>query len=151
MRISRSPQDAAKHKLTIVLGSDRVRALFYTDNHGTIDGARMRGYSSVSIASLAIPGDQLQLDLFTIPSDKFRFVYGQARASLPVGSDGLRFSLSASRGDQFQRMAGPNQHGTSRQFIADIAYPFAKSRAFSAVRARIAKRLEERRKTRAAH
>ena len=93
----------------------------------------MRGYSSVSIASLAIPGDQLQLDLFTIPSDKFRFGYGQARASLPVGSDGLRFSLSASRGDQFQRMAGPNQRGTSRQFIADIAYPFAKSRAFSAV------------------
>ncbi len=34
--------------------------------------------------------------------------------------------------DQYQRIAGPNQHGTSRQFIADIAYPFAKSRAFSA-------------------
>lgn len=133
VRISRSPQDPARHRLTIVLGSDRVRSLLYTDNHGTIDGARIRGYSSVSIASLAVPGDQLQLDLFTIPSDKFRFLYGQTRAALPIGSDGLRVSLTASRGDQYQRLAGPNQHGTSRQFIADIAYPFAKSRAFSAV------------------
>ncbi|NUS99516.1 MAG: ShlB/FhaC/HecB family hemolysin secretion/activation protein [Sphingomonas sp.] len=132
VQISRSPRDSTRHKLTLILKSDRVRGFGYMDNRGTIDGARMRGYSSVSLASLAEPGDQLQLDLFTIPSDNFRFFYGQAKATIPIGPDGLRFSLSASRGDQFQRLPGPNQHGKSRQMIADLAFPFAKSRVFSA-------------------
>ena len=131
--LSRSRGDPARHQLTIVLGENRVRGLLYSDNRGTIQGARVRGYSSVSVASVAIPGDQLQLDAFTIPSDKFRFFYGQAKASVPLGSNGLRLAASASLGDQFQKMPGPDQHGRSRQLIADLAYPIVKSRAFSLV------------------
>ena len=130
-KISRSPADPARHELTIVLGSDPARALVYTDNRGTIDGARLRGYSSLSLASLVVPGDQLQLDLFAIPSRNFRFIYGQAKVSLPIGSDGLRLFAAHSRGAQFQQLDGPNQHGTSRQSTAEILYPFVKSRAFS--------------------
>ena len=132
-QLSRTPGDPTRHQLTVVLSGNRVRGLLYTDNRGTIEGARVRGYASVSIASVAVPGDQLQLDAFTIPSDNFRFFYGQAKATVPLGPNGLRFAASVSLGDQFQKLSGPNQRGRSRQFIADLAYPFAKSRAFSLV------------------
>jgi hemolysin activation/secretion protein len=93
----------------------------------------MRAYSTASLFSLAVPGDQLQLDLFSIPSDDFRFVHGQAKFSAPLNDDGLRVAVSASRGDSFRRFDGPNQRGKSRQLIADLAYPFVKSRVFSLV------------------
>lgn len=132
-RISRSPRDPARHQLTISLRSDRIRTLTYTDNRGTIGGARVRGYTSFNLASIAVPGDQLQVDLFTIPSDDFRYLYGQVKASIPLNSDGLRLSLAASRGDQFRRLSGADQRGDSRQLIADLAFPFAEGRAFSLV------------------
>ena len=132
-RLSRSPDDSSRYELTILLGADRVRGLAYSDNRGTIDGARMRGYGSMSIPSLVVPGDQLQLDLFAIPSDDFRFLYGQLKAGVPLGSDGLRFTASASRGDQRQALDGPDQHGKSRQFIAELSYPFVKSRLSSVI------------------
>lgn len=132
-RIGRSPGDPSRHELTITLGRDRARALVYADNRGTIEGARLRGYSSFSLPSLVIPGDQLQVDLFTIPSHKFRFFYGQVRASVPIGPDGLRFSVSASYSDQFQRVDGPNQRGASRLLVAELSYPLVESRAFSLV------------------
>jgi hemolysin activation/secretion protein len=130
-RITRNPGNPASHELTLTLQSDRFRALAYSDNRGTIGGARLRGYSSFSLSSLAVPGDQLQVDLFSIPSDDFRFFYGQVKASAPLNSDGLRISLSASRGNQFQRLAGPDQRGTSRQLTTELAYPFREGRALS--------------------
>ena len=133
VRLSRSPADPARHQMTIVIGADRARALAYSDNRGTIDGARLRGYTSFKLGSLAVPGDQLQVDLFAIPSDKFRFLYGLAKASLPLNSDGLRLSAAISRGDQVRRLAGPDQKGRSRQLVAELGYPFVKSRAFSMV------------------
>jgi len=132
-RISRSPADPARHELTIFVGGDRVRGLAYSDNRGTIAGARVRGYSSFSIGSLAFPGDQAQLDLFTIPGDDFRYFYGQAKASVPLNADGLRFTAAASRGQQFQRIAGPDIHGKSRQLVAELSYPFAKARTLALV------------------
>ena len=131
VQISRSAVDPAEHVLTIVIGRDRVRGLVYSDNRGTVTDARMRAYSSFSLASLAIPGDQVQVDLFAIPYEKFRYAYGQVKGSVPIGPDGLRLTASASYGDQFQRVAGPNQHGMSRQLIGEISYPFVESRAFS--------------------
>ena len=132
-KLSRSPSDPARHQLTITLGRNRVRGLLYSDNHGTIDGARLRAYSSFNLSSLAVPGDQLQVDLFSIPSEDFRFFFGQAKGSIPLGSDGLRLAASASRASSFRELSGPDQYGKSRQLIADIAFPFAKSRALSIV------------------
>lgn len=130
-RISRSPKNPASHELTIRLRADRFRALAYSDNRGTIDGARLRAYSSFSMASLAAPGDQLQVDLFSIPSEDFRYLYGQVKLSEPLNSDGLRISLSASRGDQFQRFSVANQNGKSRQLTAELEYPFLQSRSLT--------------------
>ncbi len=131
VQISRSTNDPAEHLLTVVVGKDRFRGLAYADNRGTVTDARMRAYSSFSLASLAVPGDQLQVDLFAIPYEKFRYAYGQVKGSVPVGHDGLRIAASGSYGDQFQRVTGPNQNGMSRQLVGEISYPFIESRALS--------------------
>lgn len=133
VQISRSAQDPARHQLIIAIGGARYGALAYTDNRGTIEDARVRGYSSFSLASLAIPGDQLQIDLFTIPYRKFRYFYGQVKGSVPLNADGLRITASASYGDQFQNLPGPDQDGFSRQLIGELSYPLEKSRSFSLV------------------
>lgn len=133
VRISRSAQDPARHMLTIMVGADRFRALGYSDNRGTIEGARVRAYSSFNVASLFLPGDQLQADLFTIPYSKFRYAYGQVKGSVPLNSDGLRLSAAVSYGDQFQRISGPDQNGMSRQLTGEISYPIVESRAISLV------------------
>lgn len=131
VQISRSAEVPAQHLLTVVLAKDRFRALSYGDNRGTITNARLRSYSSFSLSSFAVPGDQLQVDLFVIPYRKFRYAYGQVRASMPIGADGLRIAASASYGDSFERLSGPNQDGMSRQLIGEVSFPFVKSRAFS--------------------
>ncbi|HEV2044897.1 MAG TPA: POTRA domain-containing protein [Sphingomicrobium sp.] len=131
VQISRSPEDPALHVLTVVMAKDRIRGLAYIDNRGTAPDARMRGYSSFSISSLLVPGDQLQADLFVIPYAKFRYAFGQVKGSVPIGSNGLRLSAAASSGDQFERLAGPNQNGVARQLVGDLSYPFVKSRALS--------------------
>lgn len=131
VQISRLATDPARHQLIIAISAARYGALAYTDNRGTIENARMRGYSSFNLASLAIPGDQLQIDLFTIPYRKFRYVYGQVKGSIPVNSDGLRVSGSASYGDQAHGLAGSNQDGFSRQLTGELSYPFETSRSFS--------------------
>ena len=130
-RISRSPQNPARHQLTLVLKAARYRAIAYTDNRGTIRGARLRGYASFNLASLAVPGDNVQLDLFTIPSSKFRFLYGQAKASVPLNDDGLRLSASASRGGQWKKLEGLDQNGKSRQFSAEVSRPLSMRRLLS--------------------
>ncbi len=133
VQISRLAPDPARHQLTIAIGAARYGALAYTDNRGTIENARIRGYTSFNLASLAIPGDQLQIDLFTIPYSKFRYAYGQVKGSIPLNSDGLRVSGSASYGDQAHGLAGTDQDGFSRQLTGELSYPFDTSRSFSLI------------------
>jgi hemolysin activation/secretion protein len=127
--LSRSPNDPQLHILTIVLGGSRVSGIVYSDNRGTIEGARARAYASIAAASVVTSGDQLQLDLFGIPSDKFRYWYGQLKASAPLDPNGLRFAASASEGDQFERILSQHQRGNSRQFAGELILPLSQSRA----------------------
>ena len=131
VRIGRSAVNTASHRLTISVGANRYRALTYVDNRGTVENARLRSFSSFNLASLVVPGDQLQVDLFAIPYSRFRYLYGQVKGSVPLNSEGLRLSASASFGDHFQRVAGPNLHGDSRQLAAEISYPIVKRRSAS--------------------
>lgn len=133
VRIARSPDDPARHVLTIVVTHERARGLVYSDNRGTIDGARVRVYGSTSLSSLAVTGDQLQVDLFGIPGNGYRFVYGQITESVPIGHDGLRLGVSASGSDQRQRLSGVRLNGTSRNLSVQLSYPILRSRALSAV------------------
>lgn len=130
-QISRATEDPARHELVIAVGRNRFRALGYSDNRGTIDGARLRAYSAVNASSVVVPGDDFEVDLFAIPSTKFRYLFGQAKASLPLNTDGLRFDASASLGDQRQPHLSPRQIGFSRQFVGELNYPLVKGRALS--------------------
>ena len=87
-RISRAADEPARHALLVTVGANRIRALGYADNRGTIDGARVRGYTALNVASLVKAGDELEVDLFAIPSHRFRYLYGQMKASVPIGTDG---------------------------------------------------------------
>ncbi len=131
VRISRSQRDAGSHALTIVVARDAQRALVYADNRGSIEGARARLYSTASVASALLPGDELQINLFAIPGDQFHFLYGQGLFSAPVGNDGLRIGAAISLGDQRLGSGGDRRDGLSRNLVAQLSYPLLKSRSLS--------------------
>lgn len=129
----RSDNDPARHVLKVRLTRDRARALAYSDNRGTENGARARVYTSIALSSLAILGDELRFDLFAIPGNSFRYFYGQASAFAPIGHDGLRIGLSAAAGDQYQRASIGRTDGTSTTLTAHLSYPVVRRRSLTAV------------------
>lgn len=131
--LSRSPDDPAKHLLKIVVRGDRARGLVYIDNRGTDPAGRLRFYSSASLASLVTPGDQLRVDLFGIPGRHYHYIYGQVAASVPIGNDGLKVGISASSGDNSQRMSGDRVDSDSTNLAAQLTYPLLRSRALTLV------------------
>ena len=131
--LTRSDADARRHALKIVVARDPIRALAYTDNRVTDENGRIRLYSSASLASLAMTGDDLRVDLFAIPGNHYRYVYGQLAASVPLGHDGLRFAASASAGKQDQRISGHDFDDSSTNFAALLSYPVLRSRALTMV------------------
>lgn len=133
VRVARAGRGLAEHHLTIRVLRNNVRGLAYTDNRGTVQNARIRVYSSLVVAALLTTGDELRLNGFAIPGDGFRYFYGQAAYSLPLGRDGLALDLSGSYGDQYQREAGISVDGSSTNFTAQLRYPIVRSRNFTAV------------------
>lgn len=131
--LARSDMDARRHTLKLVVARDPLRALAYSDNRGTDEDGRIRLYSSASLASLATTGDELRVDLFAIPGSHYRYVYGQLLASVPLGSDGLRFAASVSAGKQDQRISGDEFDDRSTNLTALLSYPVLRSRALTTV------------------
>jgi hemolysin activation/secretion protein len=115
-------------KLTMV--PDRKRGFTYFDSRGTGSIARSRIYNSLSLSSLAIPGDELRVDLFAMPGGHSRYLYGQATAAVPLGRQGLRLSVSASRGNQYLQ-TGEHFSGLSDNVSLQLSYPFRRSRALT--------------------
>lgn len=125
--------DPTSHVLKLVVARDRVRQLLFADNRGPEGSDRARLYSSTSLASAVTTGDELRLDLFAIPTHRYRYLYGQAGISLPIGHDGLRFGLLASAGDLKQRGDGARIDGDSTNVTAQLAYPLVRSRVWKLV------------------
>ena len=98
--LMRSDIGPGRYTLRITVKPDRLRGFTYADNRGTGSVGHSRVYNSLSASSIAIPGDELRLDLFAMPGGHSRYLYGQALAMLPLGRDGLRLTVSGSRGDQ---------------------------------------------------
>ena len=132
VRLARSERDASRHSLKIVVARNPVRVLAYSDNRGTDSAARMRFYSSASLSSLAMTGDEFRFDLFTIPGNHQRYVYGQAIAALPIASNGLRLTVAGSAGDLYQRNSS-RIDGGSTNLSAQLSYPVLRSRALTIV------------------
>ena len=118
------------YTLKLTMSPDRARGFTYFDNRGTGSIARSRFYNSLSLSSLALPGDELRLDLFAMPGSHSRYVYGQAMAAVPLGRQGLRLSVTASRGDQYLQ-AGEHFSGQSDNVSLQLSYPFRRSRALT--------------------
>lgn len=122
--------DPAIHRLRLVVGHDRVRQLLYADNRGPQGSDRTRLYSSTSVTSALIAGDELRLELFAIPTERYRYLYGLIAASLPIGHGGLRLGLSGSHGTLKQRRDGARIDGGSSNVSAQLSYPIVHSRAW---------------------
>jgi hemolysin activation/secretion protein len=67
-----------------------------------------------------------------MPGHGSRYLYGQVLASAPIGHDGLRLTLAASKGDQSLR-ADERLQSDSRNFSAQLSYPVLRARSFTMV------------------
>lgn len=130
--LARSAENSALYDLKITVARDRARGFAYMDNRGSDKVGRMRFFSSASLSSVAMHGDELRLDLFGMPGNRFRYVYGQLHASVPLGPDGLRLAIAASKGDH-QLRAADRANGDSTNLSAQLSYPLRRSRALTMV------------------
>ncbi|HKX91879.1 MAG TPA: ShlB/FhaC/HecB family hemolysin secretion/activation protein [Sphingomicrobium sp.] len=130
--LTRTDTEAGLYGLQIRVAPNRVRGFSYVDNRGADSAARMRFYSSASLSSLAVAGDEFRVDLFTMPGRSFRYVYGHIVGSVPLGRNGLRLRLEASKGDQYLR-GDQRFDGNSRNVSALLSYPFRRERALTLV------------------
>ena len=130
--LARSGSDSALYDLKITVARDRARAFTYMDNRGSDQTGRLRVFSSASLMSVAIQGDEVRLDLFGMPGRRFRYVYGQLHASVPLGPSGWRFAIAASKGDHQLRTA-ERAKGDSTNLSAQLSYPVRRSRALTMV------------------
>src|SRR4029078_10928380 len=98
--LMRSDSEGERYTLKISLVPHRLRRVSYADNRRVAGLGRTRVYNSVSMSSLLMKGDEFKLDLFAMPGGHSRYLYGQILGSVPIGNNGLRLSISGSRGNQ---------------------------------------------------
>ena len=130
--LARSGANSALYDLKITVARDRARGFAYMDNRGSDQTGRLRVFSSASVSSVVMQGDEFRLDLFGMPGRRFRYVYGQVHASLPLGASGWRLALAASKGDHQLRTGDPVD-GDSTNLSAQLSYPVVRSRALTLV------------------
>ena len=122
----RTDAQAGLYALRITVKQDRLRGFVYSDNRGTDSVGRMRFYSSASVSSVVLQGDEFRLDLFGMPGRRFHYAYGQLFAGVPLGYSGARLSLAASKGDQY--LKDERFDGDSTNVSAQLTYPMLRTR-----------------------
>src|SRR5918993_6023342 len=122
----RTDAEAGIYALKIKVKRDRFHLLAYSDNRGTGSVGRMRLYTSASMSSLAVTGDELRLDLFRMPGRKLHYLYGQLQGGVPLGYSGARLTVSASKGDQY--LKDNSFDGDSTNLSAQFSYPMLRGR-----------------------
>ena len=122
----RTDAEAGLYALKITVKRNRSSGFAYSDNRGTAGSAGMRLYSSASLSSLAVNGDELRVDLFGMPGRGFHYRYGQLLAGVPLGYSGARLTLWASKGDEFLKDA--TFKGDSTDVSFQFSYPMVRSR-----------------------
>ena len=131
--LNRSNADAGLYGLTIKIARKPAKLFTYMDNRGSESIGRIRVYTSASLNSLVVGGDQLRFDLFGMPGHGSRYLYGQVVASGPIGRNGLRLTLAASKGDQNLRPDEERIDGDSRNVSAQLSYPLVRARSLTLV------------------
>lgn len=100
------------------------------DNTGSVSTGTNRALATFSLNSPAGLGDAMSLSLMSTPGSR----YGRAGYSLPLGVDGWRVGVNASRLDYelvSADYASLNASGYSNTSGAEITYPIVRSRAFN--------------------
>ena len=130
--LMRSDSEGEHYTLKISMVPHRLRGFSYADNRGVAGLGRTRVYNSVSMSSLLMKGDEFKLDLFAMPGGHSRYLYGQFLGSVPIGNNGLRLSISGSRGNQYLR-SDEKFDGRSDNLSALLSYPIRRSRALTII------------------
>ena len=100
------------------------------DNTGSVSTGTNRALATFSLNSPAGLGDALSVSAMSTPGSR----YGRAGYSLPLGDDGWRVGLSASRLDYelvSADYASLNAWGHSSTAGAELSYPMIRSRVFN--------------------
>jgi hemolysin activation/secretion protein len=100
------------------------------DNTGSVSTGSNRALATFSLNSPAGLGDAMSLSLMSTPGSR----YGRASYSLPLGVDGWRVGVNASRLDYelvSADYASLNASGYSNTAGAEITYPLVRSRSFN--------------------
>jgi hemolysin activation/secretion protein len=65
-----------------------------------------------------------------MPGSRAQYLYGQAMAAVPIGHQGIRLSVTGSKGNQYLQ-AGEHFDGQSDNVSLQLSYPFRRSRALT--------------------
>lgn len=88
---------SGRFRLTVLLDSWSVFVSAGFDNGGSAAVGPWQAYFGAALNSLLIPGDTLALNLSSVPAATQELRYGRISYEAPVGSDGLRIGVAASR------------------------------------------------------
>jgi hemolysin activation/secretion protein len=88
---------SGRFRLTVILESWSVFVSAGFDNGGSDAVGPWQAYFGAALNSLLIPGDTLALNLSSIPAATQELRYGRISYDAPIGSDGLRIGVAASR------------------------------------------------------
>jgi hemolysin activation/secretion protein len=130
-----TPVDEATGRYELVLSADAklVSGWVAVDNRGAAYEGPWETEASAALTSLAVPFDELSMSFFTTPAKPRELIAGAVTYDAPIGSTGLRASLSAGRSSIHPGgyLASLDLQGVTDSFVGRLSYPLLRSRTQS--------------------
>lgn len=126
-------ENAGRYRLAVDVTPQPVSGSVGIDNRGPTYEGPWESYANVSVASLALPYDELTGSFFTVPDEPRELIAGGLAYSAPLGSDGLRGALAVARSSIHPGdfLAPAELRGITDTYSASLRYPLLRSRAQS--------------------
>ena len=129
------PLDESKgeYELRVTLARDAIAGTAGFDNRGTDSVGPLEAYGIADFNSVFGRLESTRLTFFTIPNQPRELLYGELRHDEPVGTDGARLALSASRSwvDAGDDLRFSDVNSRSLRFSAEMTYPLLRTRTES--------------------
>ncbi|MBV9551967.1 MAG: ShlB/FhaC/HecB family hemolysin secretion/activation protein [Alphaproteobacteria bacterium] len=121
---------AGRYELVLAIDPQTLSGSFATDNRGPRYEGPWQAEGSLSLASVAVPFDELSGNFFVVPNDPRELAAGGVGYGFPLGASGLRAALAATRsqihpGDY---LAFADLRGVTDTYRASLNYPLLRSR-----------------------
>ena len=121
--------DPAAHRLVVVSKLKRAEGALYLENRGSSSQGPWQGYSTGSVNSAIVPGDQLTLSVLTTPENVEELTYGEVAYSAVLAGGGRgRFAVSGYTTDAPPTSPNGWVGSQSAAVSASIAQPLVRSR-----------------------